>query len=204
MEIFTLVTGLLFLYLEIRQNNWMWAVQALTGAASVYIFFQEGLYATMALNAYYVATAVWGMWSWRKDKATAIESLKMQSEDKPKPDEDNIHLRRLHLKTVCISIIAQIAGTAALYHILRPLGDAMSLMDSGITVLSIIATWWLIQTYKEQWILWIIADLLTFVMCLSQGLYLMAALYIFYTFSAIYGYIHWKSRGIYVDTAADN
>ena len=37
-EIFTLITGILFIILEIRQSNYMWGVQILTGIASVVLF----------------------------------------------------------------------------------------------------------------------------------------------------------------------
>ena len=64
--------------------------------------------------------------------------------------------------------------------------------------MSIIATVWLVKSYLQQWLVWIVADLLSTALCLTQGMYWMAALYAFYTLSAVYGYIHWKRRGVYV------
>ena len=49
-EIFTLVTGLVYLALEISQKNAMWIVGTVTSAAAVYMFAANGLYASMALN----------------------------------------------------------------------------------------------------------------------------------------------------------
>ena len=42
-EIFTLVTGLIFLVLEIRQSNWMWLMQFLSSAAAIVSFVAGGL-----------------------------------------------------------------------------------------------------------------------------------------------------------------
>ena len=162
LEIFTLVTGLLFLVLEIRQSNWMWAVQILTGITSVILFYRQGLYASMALNVYYIAAAVWGVISWRRDSASD-ENV-----------SNSIHLRRVTAKVVIISFLLQIIGTAVLLWGLKLIGDPMSGLDAGITVLSLIATWWLVRTYKEQWLLWILADLLYVVMCYAQGMYFMS------------------------------
>ena len=187
LEIFTLVTGLLFLVLEIRQSNWMWAVQILTGITSVILFYRQGLYASMALNVYYIAAAVWGVISWRRDSASD-ENV-----------SNSIHLRRVTAKVVIISFLLQIIGTAVLLWGLKLIGDPMSGLDAGITVLSLIATWWLVRTYKEQWLLWILADLLYVVMCYAQGMYFMSGLYAFYTLSAVYGFVHWRKNGRLID-----
>lgn len=186
-EIFTLITGILFIILEIRQSNYMWGVQILTGIASVVLFCRQGLYASSALNVYYVVTAVWGFISWRRDS------------DSIAGDAQQIHLRKISLKVLAVSALLQAVGTAALICVLRALGDPMSSLDAAITVMSLIATWWLIRSYKEQWLLWIVADLMYVVMCGCQGLYWMAALYLFYTLSAAYGFVHWRKRGKYVE-----
>ena len=47
MEIFTLVTGILYIILEIRQKNSMWVVGIVTGLAAMVVFFIQGLYASM-------------------------------------------------------------------------------------------------------------------------------------------------------------
>lgn len=182
MEIFALVTGVLFLLFEIRQNNMMWLLQAISGVASVIVFYNQGLYASMGLNVYYVLVAVFGYISWKRD------------EDKT----ESIHLRRLTLPVVMWSLLALAAGTAAFIWLLRILGDSMSGMDAFVTVLSVIATWWLARSYKEQWLLWIFDDIFYVIMCAMQGMWWMTALYVFYTVSAVYGFVHWKSEGGYV------
>lgn len=184
MEIFALVSGILFLILEIRQHNLMWLLQAISGVASVIVFCRQGLYASMGLNVYYVAMAIWGYVQWKADSGSV--------------DSGAVHLRKLSGAVVALSVIAQAVGTVLFIYVLRLLGDPMSGLDAGVTVLSIVATWWLVRSYKEQWILWILADVLTAVMCASQSLWWMCALYAFYTVSAVYGFFYWRRRGEYV------
>jgi hypothetical protein len=43
-----------------------------------------------------------------------------------------------------------------------------------------------------------VADILTTTLCLTTGQYWMAALYLIYIGSAVYGYFHWKSKGKYL------
>lgn len=191
MEIFTLVTGIIYILLEIRQSTWMWAVGILTGAAAAYVFWQQGLFASMGLNLYYVAMSFWGLYAWARDS-------RRLHEQQPEAEETGIHLARLTWKVCALSACMMAVGTAALIAVLRWLGDPMSSLDAGVAVLSAIATWWLGRSFKEQWMLWLVADSLSAALCAAQSMWWMAALYVFYTVSAIYGYICWHKKGIYI------
>lgn len=190
MEIFTLVTGVAYIYLEVRQKDFMWIVGLVTSAAAVYVFTERGLYATAALNVYYLAVSFWGLYQWRRDR----RSLGKDEEG----GEDVIHLRHLTVRTAAVSAGIYAVSTVLLVFLMEKLGDAMSSLDAAVTVLGAVGTWWLSRSYKEQWLLWIVADILTAVMCLMQGMYYMAALYVVYTACAAYGYFHWKRCGIYI------
>ena len=72
-------------------------------------------------------------------------------------------------------------------------------MDAIVAVLSAIGTWWLAKSYPQQWLIWILADTLSTVLCLSVGMYWMALLYLAYTASAVYGYFHWNRKGVWID-----
>lgn len=193
MEIFTLVTGILYIILEIRQKNFMWIVGVFTSLAAMWVFFRQGLYASFCLNTYYLVTSFIGLWQWRKDsRRLGAESPVAGNEN------DVIHLNRLPLKTVVLSAILMVAGTLAFGWVMERLENPMSLLDASVAVLSAIATWWLVRSYPQQWWLWIVADTLSTVLCISQGMWWMTALYAAYTLSAVYGYIHWKKNGQYV------
>ena len=193
LEIFSLVTGLIFLILEIRQKNAMWVVCIFSSSVASIVFLQERLYASMALNVYYVITAIWGLFTWIRD------SRKLRTESVAEAsNKDKIHLSKLTWKIVLISIVCFLILTPVIYKILIYLGDSSSVLDAIVLVMSIIATVWLVKSYPQQWLVWIVADILSTTLCLTQGMYWMAALYAFYTLSAVYGFIHWKNRGVYV------
>ena len=67
-EIFTLITGVIYVILEIRQKNFMWVLGILTSLASMWMFYSKGAYASFVLNTYYLVTAFIGLWQWRRDK----------------------------------------------------------------------------------------------------------------------------------------
>ena len=193
MQIFTLVTGVIYIILEIRQKNSMWYVGILTSIAAMWVFFRQDLYASFGLNTYYLITSIIGLWQWKRDKDIISTDKTDESGNK-----DIIHLNRLNWKTVAASALITIAGTVLLAEIMLKLENPMSYIDSAVTVLSAVATWWLVKAYLQQWWLWIAADLMSTILCLTQGLWWMSLLYALYTLSAFYGLYHWKRKGEYI------
>ena len=199
-QIFTLITGVLYIIFEIRQKNFMWVVGIATSLAAMWVFFRQGLYASFGLNTYYFITAFIGLWHWTRDKQSALVPSENTEQDK-----DVIVLNRLSWKTVVISLIICVVGIIVLSYgmtILNECGileeNPMSLLDSAVTVLSAVATWWLVRSYLAQWWLWIVADIMSTVLCASQGMWWMAALYLAYVVAAVYGLAYWKKYGRYL------
>ena len=183
-EIFALVTGIVYVVLEILQKNAMWVIGILTGAACAFEFAVTHVWASMGLNLYYVAMSVVGLIQWRKASGQV--------------EEGDIHLQKVSLKAGILSAVLFTAGTAVMIPVLKATGDPAPFLDAVAVMLSVVGTWWLAQSYLEQWLIWIVADVLTTTLCLTTGQYWMAVLYLVYIGSAVYGYVHWKSRGKYV------
>ena len=192
MQIFTLVTGVIYIILEIRQKNFMWVVGIATSIAAMWVFFRQGLYASFGLNTYYLITSFIGLWQWRRDRIRLVSNGPAEQAD------DVIHLNRLTPAVIILSAVVAVAGTVSLAWLMELVENPMSYLDATVTVMSAIATWWLVKSYIQQWWLWIAADLLSTILCATQGMWWMTALYAAYTFSAIIGYNHWKRKGQYV------
>lgn len=192
LEIFTLVTGVAYIILEIRQKNIMWVLGIITSLASMWIFFRQGLYASFGLNVYYLATSFVGLWQWRQDRRLLEDTASVQEND------TSIHLNRLGWPVVISSAVITAAGIFCLSWLMERFENPMSLLDASVAVLSAVATWWLVRSYLEQWWLWIVANALSTVLCLSQQMWWMAVLYMAYALSAAYGLRHWKNNGRYV------
>ena len=167
MEIFTIVTGVIYIILEIRQKNLMWAIGVLTSVAAMVVFFRQGLYASFGLNTYYLVMSFIGLWQWNKDKR------KLSSDSDKEIVADEIHLNRLSVKTMAISAAITVAGIFALSWLMKLLENPMSWMDASVAVLSAVATWWLTKAYLEQWWIWIVANILSTLMCAAHRLELL-------------------------------
>jgi nicotinamide mononucleotide transporter len=184
-EIFALVTGVAYVVLEILQKNAMWVLGILTGTACAISFGMQHVWASMGLNCYYVVISFIGLAKWRRDGEKVAEGA--------------IHLRELPKKVSLWSACIFVLGSLAMIFLLRAIGDAEPRLDGTATVLSIIGTWWLAQSYLQQWLLWIVADIITTTLCIVTGQYWMAILYLAYIASAIYGYYHWRKKGVVID-----
>ena len=183
-EIFAMVTGVLYVILEILQKNGMWWVGILTGAACSFSFGVQHVWASMGLNIYYVGMSVWGLYQWK------IAGQQV--------GEGEIHLRKLSPKVSGLGCGLLVLLSSVLIPVLKATGDPAPALDAIAVSLSVVGTWWLAQSYLEQWLLWIVADILTTTLCIVTGQYVLSVLYLAYIGSAVYGYFHWKNRGKYV------
>ena len=183
-EIFATVTGIAYVVLEILQKNAMWVLGIFTGLACAVSFGLQHVWASMGLNLYYLGMSVVGLIQWRK----ASEQV----------GDGEIHLQAIPQKVAVWSAVLMVVGSVVLIQVLRLTGDAAPVLDGTASVLSVIGTWWLAQSYLQQWLLWIVANILSTALCMSTGQYWMAVLYALYTASAVYGYFHWKAHGRYV------
>ena len=189
-ELFAMVTGVVYVVLEILQKNAMWVVGIATGAACAYSFSIQHSWGMVGLNLYYVVMSIVGLIRWKKDAAAV--------------GEGEIHLRPLPRKTALWSVALYLVGSLVLIWLFRRFGDKAPELDALATMLSVIATWWLAESHLQQWLLWIVADVLTTVLCLVTGQYWLSILYLAYVFSAAYGYYHWKKKGIVVNLQGNN
>lgn len=184
-EIVALVTGLVYLFLEIIQSNWMWVVGILTGIPVAISFGLQHVWASMLLNVYYVVMSVVGIVMWIK------ASGKITS-------DGAYHLARLPRKVLTISGILAVLGIPAMTVVLRMFGGHETVLDAVAFVLSAIGTWWLAKSYLEQWLVWIVADVISAALCAATGAWLLALLYAAYAGWAVFGYYLWKKKGEYI------
>jgi nicotinamide mononucleotide transporter len=86
-EIFGAITGIIYVFLEIRQNIWLWPVGIVTSAVYIIVFFTSKFYADMSLQVYYLVISFvgWYWWvkgSWRRAQGTghrAAEASRLPS-----------------------------------------------------------------------------------------------------------------------------
>ena len=130
-----------------------------------------------------------GWWQWRK-RGAAVS----QSESK---DGVQVKARRFSWRQRVILFVGCAAAVAAGAFILKYLGDPQPLKDSTTTVLSIVAQALMALAFMEQWILWIVTNIVSVIMwcvCVARGeahAAVMVIMWSFYLLNSINGLKVW-------------
>jgi nicotinamide mononucleotide transporter len=200
-EVFGAITGILYVFLEIRQTIWLWPVGIITSAMYIWIFFTGKLYADMSLQGYYLIISIlgWYWWANGSSKASAKEESKRNNEKerergrKGEGENKELQVTRLKLRTGIVLFIVFILLFAFMWFVLSRLTDSpVPVRDSFITSLSIIATWMLARKIYEHWYLWIVVNITASVLFLTRGLYPTVVLYIVYGIMSFAGLKAWR------------
>jgi nicotinamide mononucleotide transporter len=208
-EVFGAVTGILYVFLEIKQNLWLWPVGIITSAVYIWVFFTGKLYADMSLQVYYLAISVLGWYWWMKGAGRRAqgsgEKLNSPFEEpvplrregqgdvnkKPMPQKLMVH--RINLKTgIVLTAVFSILYIVLWVGLDRFTDSPVPAADSFITSLSIVATWMLARKIYEHWYLWIVVDAFASVLFITRHLYPTVILYIVYCTMSFAGLIEWK------------
>lgn len=195
LEYFGVVTGLLYLLLEIKQHRSMWVVGFLTSLVYVAVFFHAKVYADMGLNMYYVAISIYGFRQW------AIHRKVSTAEEPSAPVDEGILYRHLTWRLGLFVGLALAIIFGAIWYVLNYLTDSpIPVGDAFTTAVGIVATWMLARRIVEHWIFWVVANGVSVYLFYLRGLYPTTFLYICYTLLAIAGWYTWTKNG----TQADN
>jgi nicotinamide mononucleotide transporter len=175
-EIIGTLAGLVFLYLEIKQNKWLWPVGLVTSVMYIYVFFVAKLYADMSLQFYYVFISVYGWIAWSRGSTKA-----------------ELPLTKLSYKLFLILLGASVLIYFLISYLLVNYTDgSIPYWDAFTTALSIVATWMLARKILEQWLVWVLVNAVSLCLYIYKGLYPTSILFLFYTILAVVGYVQWK------------
>lgn len=165
------------------------------------IFYQIELYANMLLQVYFFVINIYGWYAWSRQSSDMTVALKVRWMSKSKA------LLTLLFAIVCIIVLAIFinpifyALTKAGVYVLNLFGtsipvpplipDPYPVLDSTVTILSLIAMILMTRKYVENWIIWVIINILSIILYSTQGVYFMALEYFILSFIAINGTVNW-------------
>ena len=196
-EIFGAVTGVLYVFLEIRQTIWLWPVGIITSGVYIWVFFTGKLYADMSLQVYYLVISILGWYWWANGSGRRAQGTRKNNRAKEKEkDEDEkqeLQVTRLTFITgIMLSVVFILLFAAILFVLTRFTDSPVPVRDSFITSLSIIATWMLARKIYEHWYLWIVVNITAAMLFLTRGLYPTVILYIIYGVMSFAGLKAWR------------
>ena len=167
------------------------------------IFFQIQLYASLLLQLFFFAANIYGWYAWSRQ--TSQNEAELQIRWLPLP-------KALSWLAACVVAIALMTFyidpvfavlTRVAVNVMQGLGmnvvmptlqpDAFPFWDSSMMVLSIAAMVLMTRKYVENWLLWVIINVISVAIFTLQGVYAMALEYLILTFIALNGSRMWMN-----------
>ena len=179
LQIIGTTLGLIYLWLEYKANIWVWIIGAIMPLVHGVLYLTNGIYADAAMQLYYVAAGIYGLMVWRRA---------------PKRQDDG-KIKHTPTRYIVPLVAVYLALHVLLYVILTEFTDSrVPLFDSMSTALSIVAMWMLSRKLVEQWLVWLVVDMISVGLYLYKGIPLTAGLYTIYCILAIAGYLRWRKQ----------
>ena len=171
--------GLFYLWLEYKANIWVWVIGAIMPMVHGVLYLTNGIYADAAMQLYYVAAGIYGLVVWKR---------------KPKTKDEG-KIQHTPIKSVVPLVATYAVLHIVLYFLLTEFTDSrVPLFDSMSTALSIVAMWMLSRKMVEQWLVWLVVDMISVGLYLYKGIPLTAGLYTIYCILAVAGYLRWRKQ----------
>lgn len=183
LAIFSSLAGIISVVLCAKGKIENYAFGLFQAVTYAYICFQSHIYGEVMYNILMVPMIIIGIISWKKNMEA---------------DSTEVKARNLTAKGWVIMILGSVAAVAGYSIILNMLGGNFALVDSTSTTLSVIATILMLARYSEQWVMWIVVNIVSvvlWVMALVQGdssAVTMLVMWSAYLFNSTYGYINWR------------
>ena len=176
LELTGTLVGLIYLWLEYRASVWLWAANIVMPLIYIFVYYDSGFYADMGINVYYLVASLYGWIMWRRGRGNGEE------------------LPISHTPRREIALMGSVFAVLMLgiWLILINFTDStVPLGDTFTTALSVVALYMLAKKYVEQWLVWIVVDVVCAALYIYKGLYPTAILYLLYSVVAWFGYRRW-------------
>jgi len=173
-------------YLSAREHIWSWPTAIVSVAMYGVIFVNAGLYSDAGLQVFFAAISVYGWYEWLHGG----------------PRHGRLHVSRATRRVWLVAGVSGLLFWALLGTLTSRLqGVSLPFLDAGLTTVSVIAQIMMTRKILENWILWILADIVYVPMYLVKDLYPTAGLYAVFLMLAVMGLVQWR-RSLHHDQAA--
>ncbi|MBI2259932.1 MAG: nicotinamide mononucleotide transporter [Flavobacteriia bacterium] len=167
-------TSIIYVFLASKLNKLCWLFAIISSIAYCILSFQYTLYFESFLQIFYVLVAIYAWLNWNKKEDRIVS---------------NFNIRTHLFFIILLGIISILLG----WIFQNYTNQFNPYLDAGIFVFSLFATYLLSIKKIENWIYFIVIDIMASYLFFNRNLYLTFVLYIFYTILAVYGYKSWKN-----------
>lgn len=179
LEITAVVFGIISVLFARKNNILVYPTGLISTLIFIYILYNFKLYGEFIINIYYSVMSIlgWYLWSRRNN------------------GQEEFPISIMNLKEYKISgliFTVTLLFIALVYHFFDKFTDLTAYVDAFTTALFFVGMWLMAKRKIENWIVWIIADIISVPLYFYKGLTVSSLQFIVFTIIAILGYIEWK------------
>ena len=181
LEIIAVVFGFLSVWFSKQNKIWVFPTGMISTSIFVYLLLKWGLLGDMMINGYYFIMSVYGWYVWtRKIDDTQVTPI------------SKINFKE---KKISVAIfIATLLFVFVIYKTFDKWSDWVAYADTITTAIFFVGMWLMAKRKIENWIFWIIGDIISVPLYLYKGFTFTSFQYLGFTFIAIFGYLAWKKN----------
>ena len=171
--------GFLSVYCSMRENIWVFPTGIISTGIFVYLLVVFGLLGDMMINAYYFSMSIYGWYVWTRkvDGEHFIPITKTTLKEK---------------KWSVLLFLATVVFVVLVYLAFNTFNNWTAYVDALTTALFFVGMWLMAKKKLENWVYWILGDLISMPLYWYKGLIFTSFQYFLFTIIAIFGYLAWK------------
>ena len=178
LEITAVIFGFLSVWFAKQNNIWVFPTGLISTAIFVYLLHKWVLLGDMMINAYYFAMSIYGWFIWTRKTNDAFTPISRTTAKEK--------------KTSLIIFVATLLFVYAIYESAGKWNIWTAYVDTLTTAVFFVGMWLMARKKIENWIFWIVGDIISVPLYLYKGLAFTSVQYLIFTLIAIYGYLAWK------------
>ena len=168
--------GIASVYFSIKENIWVYPTGIISTLIYVWICLHVGLYADMGINAYYFSMSIYGWYVWTT----------------PTEKGEVLPVTWLNGTEILGAVLLFLVSYGLLFTVLINFTDSdVPYWDSFTTASAFVGMYLMAKKKVENWIAWIITDLVSVPLYFYKGLILTSFQFLFFTVLAVLGLIAW-------------
>ncbi len=179
LEIIAVIFGLLSVWCAKKDNIWVFPTGLVSTSIFVYLLWKWVLWGDMMINAYYFVMSIYGWYHWTRKNGdeVAFPISTISSAEK---------------RIAIFLFIFTVAFVVAVYHFFDKFTTWYAYVDTFITGIFFVGMWLMAKRKVENWIFWIIGDVISIPLYFFKGYTFTSFQYVVFTIVAIFGYLEWK------------
>ncbi|WP_055442743.1 nicotinamide riboside transporter PnuC [Lacinutrix himadriensis] len=179
LEIVAVIFGFLSVWFSRKNNILVFPTGMISTCIFVYLLLKWGLLGDMMINAYYFIMSVYGWYIWtRKVDASHVTQISRTTKKE---------------KKISVAIfLATLVFVFSIYKTFDKWNGWVAYVDTITTAIFFVGMWLMAKRKIENWIYWIIGDIISIPLYFYKGFTFTSFQYLGFTFIAILGYLAWK------------